>query len=95
MANVTVSLTLDDGTVLSSSTVNRPDAQLLQGISLFAQNQNYQACLGDGTPNPESKADFIVRKAREYMANVVNAQISANAAAAAQATANANKVSFE
>lgn len=76
--------------------INVPTAQQAQRIgNMFCQFHGYQETLPDPTPenpaqtkpNPETKAQFVNRKMREYLRDCVKAQEGQIAAEAARVTA--------
>lgn len=95
MATVTIEMKLSDDTIVSSSTTTRLDAQLTAFINYFAAAQRYEDFLSDGeTPNPESKADFLVRKIKEYVGTVITAYLATVAADEARDEVLANPVTL-
>lgn len=79
MATTTINLTITTPTGVT----------IAQAIDYFARNQGYQATFMDGTPNPESEAQFVKRKLSEYLAKAIKEQRRADAALAATQSSDA------
>jgi hypothetical protein len=78
---------------MASLTITIPDGQLARVRDSFALAYNYQATIPDPAnpgatiPNPENKVQFMQRKVREYIKEVVKGQEAVAAAEAARTTA--------
>lgn len=92
MAVIHTVITLDDTTIVTQHETDITDAQLTLLLNYFAAAQGYYATLADGTDNPESKGDFLLRYMREFISNVVTGYAANAAAATARATVIANKI---
>lgn len=66
--------------------VTVPDAVLQRVLDAFAAAYGYQATI-DGSPNPETKAQFARRMVRQYVKNTVVAHEAEQAAITARQTA--------
>lgn len=84
MATVVVTLTLSDSTVLGNFTSSPEDTTLSLALNYFAAATGYQTTLPDGSNNPESKGNYMIRKMKEYTENVITAYAANQAADAAR-----------
>jgi len=80
---------------VASIAINIPDGKLQRVIDGIAVARNYRATMSDGTPNPETKAQFARRMVAEQIKDwVAQAEGAAADIAARQAIVNdANIVS--
>lgn len=74
---------------MASLTIQIPDALATRVLDAMAARYGYQEFQNDGTPNPVSKKDFVVRALKDHLRGVVVAHETAVAAAQAQEAANA------
>ena len=56
---------------MAQITINIPDAIASRVINGFAKRYHYSPTLEDGTPNPETKAQFAKRKVIEFIKQAV------------------------
>jgi hypothetical protein len=56
---------------MATLTINIPDAVATRVTNGIAKRFNYKATFEDGTPNPETKAQFARRKVIEFMKRAV------------------------
>jgi len=75
---------------MTQITINIPDAVAPRVISGFAKRYNYPLTLEDGSPNPETKAQFAKRKVLEYIRQAVREAEIDQARNEATATAGAS-----
>lgn len=94
MATITVTMTGGDDLILASYTNTVDDSDLLLAVEYFAAARNYFPKLADGTDNPESKHDFMIRGMREYTSNVITSYAATVAADAARAEVLSNPISI-
>lgn len=94
MGTILISIKDAGGNIISESKITKEDSEILSAIDAFASADKYQDVLEDGSENPESKADCMVRRILEIMADKINTHIVQSAEAAARVAAQANKVSF-
>lgn len=91
MAKVIIRIEDDDENVIAESIRERTMTELTTAINAFAAAKGYQACIydvdGNSSPNPESKADFMIRLVKEYQVNEINGFILKQAVATAKANA--------
>lgn len=78
---------------MAAITITIPDAQVTRVRDAFATAYNYQAAI-NGAPNPESRLQFLQRKLREHILDVVRSQESQAAGEVAR-KAQADKVDSE
>jgi len=72
-----------------------PDDQVSRFVDGSAGAYNYQAVDAEGTPNPETKAQYAKRKIRAYIVGVVLGYEAGQAADAARTIALANSLTVE
>lgn len=73
---------------MASLTIQIPDAIATRVIDALAATGGYQATLPDGSPNPVTKEQFVVRALKDHIRGVVVAYETAVAAARAREAAN-------
>lgn len=56
---------------MAQITINIPDSILTRVLNGFAKRYNYAPILEDGSPNPETKAQFARRKVIEFIKTAV------------------------
>lgn len=86
MATGTMMVTLKDSNnnILGSYVASPEDSDLQEAITFFAAATKYLATLPDGSNNPESPGNFMIRKMKEYVEQVVISFASQQAADAAR-----------
>lgn len=80
LGSITLEIKDSNNNILGSYTSTPPDQDLTEALTYFAAATNYSATLPDGTDNPESMGDYMIRKMKEYVESVV-VSYAANAAA--------------
>ena len=73
---------------MAQITINIPDSVAARVLNGFAANYGYQATLVDGTPNPQTKAQFTKAKLIEIIKGAVKAAESQAAVETARIAAN-------
>lgn len=72
--NVTITITTPQGVTTG------------EAISLFAQHHDYKSTLDDGSPNPETKAQFAKRTIARQVSEAIKVQQIINAKKTAEET---------
>lgn len=72
---------------MATIVINIPDAVAPRVVDAFAKRFDYQETLPDGSPNPETKAQFAKRQVVRFVKNVVRQAEVEDARTTAQATA--------
>lgn len=56
---------------MATITITIPDAVATRAINSFCKRFNYSPTLADGSPNPETKAQFTKRKVLEWTKQMI------------------------
>lgn len=96
MAQVIVKFLDDQEAVIAEFTSEKTTEELNLALQYFALATNYIETVydseGNSSPNPESKADYMIRKMKEYCEGVITSYAANIAADSARAQVLANPI---